>query len=269
MTGRGLVEAARVRVRGLLGYDSVAYRTLAWAANFGATLASEGPRTAFLIERLRSARAPGPAVSVKFRRLLHPIALRPNTPDADTLVSNAVRLEYGQLALAPDAPHFIVDAGAYIGDTSAFFLSAYPKAAVVALEPNPASFAIAERNLAPYGSRVTLLRNALADAAGTLFLSGSETGATVGETGGVAVESVTVPDLLTMAPTGRITVLKLDIEGAEAALFRNDAARWLDKIEHIIVETHGPDCEAALRDALGAAGWSSRRHRNLHYCSAP
>ena len=260
---------ARRRVRDVLGYDNWLYRIAARTLDFSALILSEGLRTAIQLERLRVRRRNvGAPISVKFRRLAHPISLRPGSRDIDTLVSNAVRLEYGQLTLPPDAPRFIVDGGAYIGDTSCFFLSRYPKATVVALEPNPESLAIASRNLAPYGDRAVLLNKALADRHGTLFLSGVETGARVGEAGSIVVECVTIGDLVAMSHTGCIDVLKLDIEGAEAALFRNDAAAWLNKVDHIIVETHGPDCEAAVIETLDAAGWSHRRYRNLYYCSA-
>jgi len=263
------VEIARRRVRHVLGYNSWLYRNAARTLNFGVLLLSEGLGTAVQLERLkdRSANAGAP-LSVKFRRLRHPISLRPGSQDIDTLINNAVRLEYGQLTLPADAPHFIVDGGAYIGDTSSFFLSQPPNATVVALEPNPESFAIASGNLAPYGERAVLLNKALADKPGTLYLSGVETGAKVGEVGMTAVECATVGDLIAMSPTGRITVLKLDIEGAEEAVFRNDAAHWLDKVDHIIVETHGPSCEAAVIETLRAARWSYRRYRNLYYGSA-
>lgn len=88
-------------------------------------------------------------------------------------------------------------------------------------------------------------------------------------TGSIAVDCVTITDLVAMSPTGRISVLKLDIEGAEDALFSCGAEAWLGKVDHIIVETHGPDCETAVLDALDAANWTARRYRNLYYCSAP
>lgn len=270
MLRTSIVERARARVRDVLGYQSLPYRLAAAAIDFGSVLVSEGPATALALRRLRRQDDGGaPQVSVKFKRLRHPINLRPGSRDIDTLVSNAVRLEYGQLSLPRDEPHFIVNGGAYIGDTSSYFLSQYPNATVVSLEPNPESFDIAARNLTPYGDRAILLNNALSDKCGKLFLSGVETGARIGETGSVPVDCLTVPDLLERSPDGRITVLKLDIEGAEQALFSNGAEAWLDKVDHIIVETHGPECEKAVVQTLEAAKWSVRRYRYLYYCSAP
>ncbi len=265
----GLGELARQRIRGALGYQSLAYRIAARILDLGSTLRNEGLSTTITLHRLKVSSVDGrSATSVKFKRLQHPISLRAGSRDVETLISNAVRLEYGQLRLAPNEPHFIVDGGAYIGDTSAYFLSSYRAATVVALEPNPESFEIAARNLEPYGDRAHLLNKALADKHGTLFLSGSETGARVGASGGVTVECVTIDELTTISPTGRISILKLDIEGAEEARFSNDAGKWLERVDHIIVETHGPSCEAAVLTALTAAMWDVRRYRNLYYCSA-
>lgn len=270
ITRTGLVELARRKIRQALGYQSLPYRFAARTINLGSVLISEGLSTTVVLERLKASAVPeGPPVSVKFKRLKHPISLRPGSRDVETLISNAVRLEYGQLRLPADVPHFIVDGGAYIGDTSSYFLSEYPASRVMALEPNPESFQIAKRNLEPYGGRVTLLNKALADKHGTLFLSGLETGAKVSATGTVSVECATVADLIAMSPTGRISLLKLDIEGAEEALFANDARNWLDKVDHLIVETHGPSCEKSVLAACKDAAWSVRRYRNLYYCSAP
>jgi len=266
----GFVELARRNIREAIGYRSWAYRTAARMLDLGALVLSEGPGAAIRIERLKAATGQREkSVAVKFRRLKYPISLRPGSRDVETLISNVVRLEYGQLKLPTDAAHFIVDGGAYIGDTSAYFLSIYPASRILALEPNRESFDIAKRNLEPYGDRVALLHKALADKRGTLFLSGLETGAKVTATGTMAVECLTVSDLIAMSPNGRINVLKLDIEGAEEALFSNETGEWLNKVDHIIVETHGPACEKVVLGALESANWTVRRYRNLYYCSAP
>ena len=119
---------------------------------------------------------------IEFRSLRHPIVVRLGTDDLPALINNAVRQEWGQLP-AHYKPEVIIDAGAYIGDTSAYFLSRFPGARVVALEPNPASFKQAERNLLAYGERVTLLQAALWDEITTVHISGQGTGAAVSARG--------------------------------------------------------------------------------------
>ena len=65
-----------------------------------------------------------------------------------TIVNNIVREEYGKFA-PPSAPLRMIDAGAYIGDSSAYFASKYPDLKIVALEPHPANYAMAKRNSSP------------------------------------------------------------------------------------------------------------------------
>lgn len=260
-------ELIRRRVRAFLGYDNPVYRTASRVADLGCLLWREGFSTTRQLLRLRRA-SPGrrPSGAVSFRQLAYPFHLRPGTEDVDTLVSNIVREEYGRFPLERDGSYFIVDAGAYIGDTAAYFLSRYPQATVVALEPALASFELARENLAPYGPRAVVLNKALWKMRTRLSLSGGKTGARLGSGGGIEVETTTVPELLNLAPGGRIDILKLDIEGAEKGLFREGAETWLRRVDCIILETHGPECERVVFGALERAGWRRRRYRNLHYC---
>lgn len=263
------LEGLRQRVRGILGYRSWPYRTASSVISTTSLAWREGLRTTLQVRRLRKPlRTDGEVVSIKLRTLHHPIFVRPGSRDGEMLVRNIVRDEYGKLDLDRYAPHFIVDAGAYIGDTAAFFLSKYPKATLVALEPNPISFAVAQRNLAPYGNRARLLAKALSDRPTALRLSGVETGARVSDAGDVEVEATTMADLLELSPSGRVSILKLDIEGAERELFLRAPGRWLSRVDHIIVETHGPEIEEVVLGALRQAGWQATRFRNLYYCSS-
>ena len=110
----GLAELARQRIRATIGYRSWPYRTVARMLDLAALVLGEGPWTAIKIERLKAVGTErGSSVDMKFRRLKHPISLRPCSRDVETLISSLVRLEYGQLMLPTDAAHFIVDGGAY------------------------------------------------------------------------------------------------------------------------------------------------------------
>ena len=61
---------------------------------------------------------------------------------------------YASLRNLP-SPRLIVDLGANVGYASAYFLSCFPTAKVVAVEPDPGTFELCCRNLVPYGDRVT------------------------------------------------------------------------------------------------------------------
>ena len=71
------------------------------------------------------------AETVEFRipTLLQPIAVRPGTTDAGSVIHTALRNGYGKYL--PEGPvRLIIDAGANIGDTSAWYLSKFPGAAL-------------------------------------------------------------------------------------------------------------------------------------------
>ena len=206
------MERLRQWLRARIGYRSALYRFGSAVLNECAVALRAGPGVAMRIWRLRLS-PPGVQRAIKFPGIIHPFLIRSHSDDLGTAINNFVRLEYGQLP-ASFEPRTIVDAGAYIGDTSAWFLSRYPQAQVIALEPATASLQIATHNQWPYCARVEVKKAALGATRGMVFISGNETAAGI-STSGEAVPLLTVPDLIAEFPDQRIDLLKLDIEGAE------------------------------------------------------
>lgn len=66
-------------------------------------------------------------VQVHIDQLQHPLYARAGTPDAVEIVHSVIREAYGKYL--PDGEvKFVIDAGAYIGDATAWYLSKFPKA---------------------------------------------------------------------------------------------------------------------------------------------
>lgn len=202
---------------------------------------------------------------LKLRKLSYPIIIRPRTDDLHSVVNNVIREECGQFDNA-FAPRVIVDAGAYIGDTSAYFLSRFPASRVISLEPNEDSYPLASRNLKSYGDRVSLLKVALWDEATTVRFQGVQTGAAISPSG-IEVPTTTVPLLMNYYGLNFIDLLKLDIEGAELQVIPTGVGVWLDKVGTILLETHGIKIEEALIPLLSHNGFFCKRFRNVWYCS--
>ena len=257
------MERLRQILRARLGYESLAYRTGAALFSFIEIARREGVSAAWRLNAMAKSPA-GDIVELRFSNLRHPIFARVGTPDIATIVNNVVREEYG--AFEPEtAPAFMIDAGAYIGDSSAYFASKYPRLRIVALEPHPDNHALARRNLAPYGERVTLLDKALASNAGRLRLSGDHDGAAIGAHGR-AVEAATAPMIMSLAGRDRVDILKMDIEGSEGDVLDESADGWLPRVGLLIVECHGPEVEAKVMNTLRRNRFEARRHRSLWYC---
>lgn len=259
------MERLRRVARAGLGVDSALYRTLAGVADLLAVARSDGLPTWRLLRRLaRTPRDSGPPVPVGLRTLAHPILIRPGTDDVRAVLDNIVREEYGDFR-AGDAPAWMIDAGAYIGDTAAYFLSRFARLHVVALEPNPPSHALARRNLEPYGDRATLLACGLSGSGEPMRVDGRETGASLAPSED-GIPCTTVPALLDRFGIARLDILKLDVEGAEESIFREAADVWLPRVDRILIEIHGPDILAVVSRALRENGFSMRRRRSVWYC---
>lgn len=257
------IAAERVRqaVRQAIGYRSRPYRAAAHLTNIYFALSREGVRGLTL---LRMANRSGHEKLVTLRSLQHPFLVRPAREDVGILVNNVFREEYGQFTTSFH-PKTIIDAGAYIGDTAAYFLTRFRDANVIALEPADESHFQAAQNLAPYGERVRLVKRALWYTETTLRFSGRETAASISATG-TSVETDTVPSLMHRFNLRTIDLLKLDIEGAEATVIPSGVGQWLRTVKMILVEIHGSDIERAILPLLAAEAFACHQRRSVWYC---
>lgn len=137
----------------------------------------------------------------------------------------------------------IIDCGANIGLSSVWFASQFPEATVYAVEPSPSNFELLKRNAAPYPNIIPLL-GGVWDRNTELSIvnpEGSSWQFRVGETSATEAENLvrafTIPQILELAGAEEALMVKLDIEGSEAALFRSNTA-WLDRTALLIIELH-------------------------------
>jgi len=188
-----------------------------------------------------------------FSALQQPFTFRLISEDKHVVLGNIIRNEALAGPLPPDA-RFIVDAGGYIGDTAAMFLSRYPESTCVVLEPG-AAYELAARNLARYGGRVTLLKAALMGNEGACKIAEAETGTQAIHAVDGNVDAMTMPQILALSPHGRIDILKVDIEGAENELFESTGG-WLHLVDCITIELHGERAKDEIPIKLEAAGFN-------------
>ena len=71
----------------------------------------------------------------------------------------------------------VVDCGANVGYSSAYFLTAFPESRVIAVEPDPENYRVLTRNLEPYGARAVALHAALWSRPGQVELRSRTIGA--------------------------------------------------------------------------------------------
>jgi len=208
---------------------------------------------------------PREPISVSASNLQFPFWLRPGSSDVPEFLYTIARESYGKYLPRPPV-EFILDLGANIGDTAAWFLSRFPDARLVAVEPDAENFAVLQRNAEGYAGRIILERAAVWPYSTTLtFVDQQASDAVqVRDAEGGECSAVTVPQLMRKYAWPRIDLLKCDIEGAEKELFSMNADEWLAKTNFLVVETHGPECLQAVLDAVTRHGFEHRCFRNLH-----
>jgi FkbM family methyltransferase len=147
---------------------------------------------------------------------------------------------------------------------------------VVAVEPDDRNVEVCSLNLKPYGDRVTLLHGAVWRECTRLSLSrgtfgdGREWATQVvqsSEGNGGDVQAWDVGSLIDMAGSAEVDLLKIDIEGAELAVFGETANQWLLRVRGICIELHGPECHETFFNALSKFDYELERSGELTICT--
>jgi FkbM family methyltransferase len=188
-----------------------------------------------------------------------PLKCRPNTSDIDVFRQIFLTREYRCLDEVRDAAGLIIDCGANVGYSSAYFLSRFPKSYLIAIEPDPGNFSLLETNLAPYENRYRAICSAVwSHPVGLLlsevpFRNGMEWARTVREARDGEKATMTSIDIGTLLKTSgydRISILKVDIEGAESIVFSSNYETWIGKIDNLVIELHNAECRSIFRKAI-------------------
>lgn len=228
------------------------------------------------LDKLRHLRSPYPA-GLKWRDYAAVRAARPLTPGTANFLGrpvhysdnvgflHSVREVFADrvylFKARTDTPH-IVDAGANIGLSVLYFKELYPRATVTAFEPDPAIFAMLERNVGDLPG-VELHREATWTEPTTLtfFSEGSLAGSSevdfMGKGNKTEVPAIRLRDELRKRP---VDFLKIDIEGAENSVMF-DIADELAGIDYLFFEYHSmPGKDQRLGDMLNLVGKAGFRY---------
>lgn len=178
--------------------------------------------------------------------------IRAKTTDISAIIPY-VSKEFSILStlLSFDYDGIIIDAGAYIGSSAIVFSKMYPNAQILAIEPNEENYRILEFNTRDY-SNITCyfgaLRSRNNEKSKLYDRKTGHWGYTVEDNpldqlNPILVQEVnsfTIEQLTNNVIPG---IVKLDIEGAEAELFRE--SEILKSVEFVFVELHDrivPEC---------------------------
>lgn len=175
----------------------------------------------------------------------HNVSIRLNSSDLSTFAKIFLNREY-DIPLAKE-PKVIIDAGANVGYASAFFALQFPRAKIIAIEPETANFNLLKQNTSTFPN-VSPVNAAIWPASGRVNLLDPGMGSWGFEAADLAngrrdipnlgtVRAVTVEDLMSEFNLPFIDILKVDIEGGEKALFAGSPA-WLKYVGVVMIELH-------------------------------
>jgi FkbM family methyltransferase len=196
------------------------------------------------LEAYRSAASGTGSSTVQLRGDNDPITIRHGTSDFAVFCLVTLQEEYQCVPELQDV-RTILDGGANIGLTTRYFLRRFPQARVVAVEPDGGNLRTAESNLSGLRDRCDIVHGALWSKSGSVevvrdgFRDGREWSRHVRDPEGnlPAVPSYTIGELMDQFGFGRVDVLKIDIEGAEATVFAGNAD-FMDRVRCCAIELH-------------------------------
>jgi FkbM family methyltransferase len=151
-----------------------------------------------------------------------------------------VWLEHAYRLAFPISNGVLVDLGANIGLTSVWLAKKYGFAKVIAVEPDPGNAALARKNFDLNGISGKILEAAIGPYDGmTRFQAAEESNLGRLSNEGKLVMSISMRSVLNRYRLSEVDLVKIDIEGGEAALLTGPS-EWLCRTKAIIAEFH-PD----------------------------
>lgn len=184
---------------------------------------------------------------------------------------------YDQIVLHPYLPRdrkleTIIDCGSNIGLTVRYLAAAYPGARIIGVEPDEANFSMLQRNCAELPN-ITCVKAGIWPVSGSIQLQRSGLGPsgfrTIEGAADASVEAVTIPQLMERFGLARVSLLKIDIEGAELELFTGTDQSWIERVDAISIELHDswrPGCGDAFFKAIAPWKWSYSFHGGAVLC---
>jgi FkbM family methyltransferase len=171
---------------------------------------------------------------------------------SDIHVFNSIFFDGELEKFLPEDPRFIIDGGANVGYSTAFYARRFPDATIIAIEPSRSNIEQLRRNCSGFRN-IVVLEGALWPTSGSVRIANPEAESWsyhVEDTNGPdGVRAYSLDEILDTYNIDHIDMLKLDIEGAERVLFGSNYERWLPRVRAIAVEIHGEEAHSAIERA--------------------
>ena len=160
--------------------------------------------------------------------------------DLSQFPQNKVLQPFYLSLLASNKTALIIDAGANIGASVVYFAGVFPESKILAIEPENNNCALLKKNCE--GLNFSLLEGGIGCAAGSLYLTDpghSDWGFRLHTQGEYQVPVFDAESIIAdQIAQGLVPfIFKIDIEGGEAELFRDNTS-WVCRFPLLIIELH-------------------------------
>jgi FkbM family methyltransferase len=199
---------------------------------------------------------PGSIVRMQLDGIKFPLWARAGTADVETFEEVFLTKQY-EVPFAGFEPLHILDLGGNVGYAAVYFAARWPQAEILTVEPATSNLDLLDKNTRPW-NHITCLQAAVWSHPAWVQVANpnDESNAfRVCESHDSNKENIpayTIAQLIERQGCKRIDLLKMDVEGAEAEIFRHGAG-WLDRVKVLMIELHDrivPGCAEALYQAL-------------------
>lgn len=175
------------------------------------------------------------------------VRVRPGTADRWALQDTfSTGTSYHLPPPAVTEPRLIWDLGANVGLTMVHFAHLYPAARIVGVELDAGNTKLCRQNVAPWGDRCEVVEGGVWTSEGVLSYrvdSGEEQGcrveAVADKPTNAEAPAISLNGLLERSPGDTVDYVKMDIEGAERSVLRENT-EWAASVRAMKVEVHEP-----------------------------
>lgn len=179
-------------------------------------------------------------ISIKVKDLPHKIFIRNQPADFAVFTQVFIHKEY-EVSLEHPV-NSIIDAGANIGLAALFFISKYPTASIICIEPEKNNFDLLLQNTKPY-SNISCINTAVWHKNTHLQIVDKGYGSLGFQVKETTEEkntftAKTISSIMQHWGKTQVDIVKLDIEGSEEQVVLQDEENWPEKTKTIFVEIH-------------------------------
>jgi FkbM family methyltransferase len=182
--------------------------------------------------------------------------------------------EFQQAPPEIEHPRCVVDLGANVGYTTAYYACRYPQARVIGVEMDHGNYETACQNTRVFGDRCCLIHAAVWDKDGELAYGGHEAqgyrASALDGSADIAASCAKAPSreltsLFDELGVSQVDFLKMDIEGAESVVFRGPV-EWLGRVKSLKIELHPPMTPDECAEVLQRRGYRCRPDAHHDRC---